>query len=59
MKFQLMFELDRPARKKGGDRYACKTNGFEDFQIYIPQAISRLAGRAREQLKVTIDTLED
>ena len=44
-------ELDRPAKKAGGDRY---TDG--DFTTYIPQNISRPSGgTALKKIKITFE----
>ena len=44
---KVVCELERPARKGGGDRYKAITdisNAGSDFTIYIPQSISRPGG---------------
>lgn len=49
---QIVFKLERPAKKNGGDRYLAQGK-IEDFTIYVPQQISRPAGKPLEFLTVT------
>jgi hypothetical protein len=43
LKTVIVFKLERPARKSGGDRYESQ-GVIADYQIYVPQQISRPAG---------------
>ena len=44
---RLDFELTRPAKRGGGDRYEVKVKGLEKpMVIYVPQLISRDADNA-------------
>jgi len=52
---KMLVELERPAKKSGGDRYQ---NVAESFQIYIPQEISRPNGVPVQQITLTF-TVED
>lgn len=57
MKETLSMTLERPARKKGGDRYTTKYDE-EDLVIYFPQSISRqnsVDGSPLKKLQVTIE----
>ena len=51
MKAEKIVTLERPARKAGGDRYKAS----DDFQIYIPQDISRPNGMPLQTIKVTFE----
>ena len=55
----LKFDLTRPARSSGGDRYECGRKGDEEWMtVYVPQHISRPSdGRPVETLTITIETL--
>ena len=44
--------LDRPAKKKGGDRYV--VDGKEDWTFYIPQEVSRPDGKILNSLEMTL-----
>ena len=46
------FKLERPARKSGGDRYACTTD--ENWKVYFPQSISREGGVPKQALVVEV-----
>jgi len=37
----ILVELERPAKKSGGDRYKGTAPDRQDFVIYLPQSISR------------------
>ena len=50
-------ELEKPARKSGGDRYQGKLDS-KDWQIYLPQSISRATGMAAKKFTVTIESEE-
>ena len=43
------FKLVKPAKKSGGDRYSCG-----DWDIYVPQSISRIGGVPRESLTLEV-----
>lgn len=49
-KMKVTFELVRPARGGGGDRYVAEVNG-EEWTVYFKQSISRPNG---EDIKETI-----
>lgn len=53
---KLTFVLDRPAKKGGGDRYACTT--VDGFTVYVPQSISRFGGKPIAKMTITFDTEE-
>lgn len=53
MKKTISFILERPARKKGADRY--KASGHEDFSIYIPQDITRPSGSPLQAFQITFN----
>jgi hypothetical protein len=46
------FNLERPARKSGGDRYECGED--PDWKVYFPQKISRPEGQPIATLVVEI-----
>lgn len=54
-KFEFNVQLEKPARKSGGDKYA--TSGASlPFNVYVPQVISRAKdGHPAEVLKITIE----
>ena len=50
------FNLTRPARKAGGDRYEYEEKGHPDFMVlYFPQSISRPNGVPLDSLSVTVE----
>ena len=51
---ELEFQLDKPAKRAGGDKYICSEQS--EFTIYIPQTISRVNGEPIKKLKVNIIT---
>jgi len=52
---ELKFQLTRPAKTSGGDRYEHGKKGDDDFMtVYIPQSISRQGNNAIETFDVTI-----
>ena len=53
-KTEFVFQLERPAKKTGGDRYKA-TGKIDDFTVYVPQQISRPFGKPVAQLTVTFD----
>lgn len=54
-KTEFKLKLVRPARKLGGDRYECGKKGDVDFMVfYIPQFISRVEDKVREELLMTL-----
>jgi hypothetical protein len=54
----MKFDLVRPARSSGGDRYECGRKGDPEWMtIYVPQHISRPnGGQPVGMLEVTIKT---
>lgn len=49
----LEFKLVQKAKSSGGDKFVCTTN--PEFNIYVPQSISRLASSEPQQvLSITI-----
>jgi len=54
---KLDFQLTKPAKSGGGDRYEYGVKGVDDnfMVIYIPQTISRRQGIIKERLTITID----
>ena len=62
MRVSRTFILERPARKSGGDRYMqAPEEGAQSIsqQIYIDQQTSRNAGKPRQVLKITVESIED
>jgi len=55
MKHEKVVELEKAARKSGGDRYADEFG----FQVYIPQEISRAKTEGRTPAKVFKLTFEE
>jgi len=52
---ELKFQLTRPAKSGGGDRYEHGKKGDKDFMtVYIPQTISRKGENAIAAFDVTI-----
>lgn len=49
----LEMKLDKPAKKQGGDRYACNHEG-DEITFYLPQSISRPGGTQLQTVTVTI-----
>ena len=59
MKTKLMFRLMRQARRFGGDRYEAELKGeYKPWVLYIPQAVSRVAGEALDAFEITFVGLE-
>jgi hypothetical protein len=53
----MKFDLVRPAKSSGGDRYECGRKGDPEWMtIYVPQLISRPSGTPVKELEVTIKT---
>ena len=48
----LVFNLEKKAKSSGGDKYVCETQ--PEFNIYVPQNISRDNGKNHETLQITI-----
>jgi hypothetical protein len=48
----LIFKIEQKAKKSGADKYICTTNS--DFNIYVPQSISRKDGSVLEFLNISI-----
>ena len=58
MKAEVTVYIEKLARKSGGDRYQGLLLGKE-WQVYLPQEITRTNKESVKQIKITIDTLED
>lgn len=53
-KVTFMMELERPAKKEGGDRYKGKCDSTE-VMFYVPQSVSRPDGGSPiERFEVTL-----
>ena len=55
------FQLEREARKGGGDRYTqlpSKEEPSINETIYIDQQVSRKEGKPRKTLVITVETLD-
>lgn len=50
----LVFVLSQKAKSKGGDKYICSTD--PNFNIYIPQTISRNNAEPHKELIISIGT---
>ena len=48
----LLFKLEKKAKSSGGDKYVCETQ--PEFNIYVPQTISRDKGKTHDILHITI-----
>lgn len=50
----LVFQLEKEAKNKGGDKYKCLS--IDDFIIYIPQSISREQNNTcpKKELRISI-----
>jgi hypothetical protein len=48
----LVFKLEKKAKSAGGDKYVCETQ--PEFNIYVPQTISRDNGKTHDTLHITI-----
>ena len=48
-----IFQLERPAKKTGGDRYTTKIEG-EDWVVYFPQELSRSEGEPKKTIQARI-----
>jgi hypothetical protein len=46
------FELEKIAKSTGGDKYIC--HDLRNFNIYMPQAISRESGKPAEVLYIEV-----
>ncbi len=57
MSSELTFILEKKAKSAGGDKYVCTTQN--EFNIYVPQTISRKGGVPFETLHVTITPKEN
>jgi hypothetical protein len=55
MKTVITFKLERPARKSGGDRYESQ-GVIADYQIYVPQQISRPNGKPVNLITLTFES---
>ena len=50
------FNLTRPAKSNGGDRYEHSVKGKDDHMVfYVPQTISRKGGDIAKILTITIE----
>ena len=60
METVVALRLERPAKKSGGDRYQAINDqapeGFKDFQVYLPQAVTRKNGVPMPVIAITIHT---
>ena len=53
---KLQFDLKRPAKAKGGDRYEHGKEGDEHYMvIYLPQNLSRKGGMPLPRITITIE----
>ena len=52
----LTFTLEKKAKSAGGDKYVCS---LPEFNIYVPQTISRNSSQPFETLIVTIDSKQN
>ena len=50
----LVFTLEKKAKSGGGDKYVCDTQ--QEFNIYVPQTISRKDNVPHSHLYITINT---
>lgn len=48
-----IFKIVQIAKKSGGDKYECKIDDV-DFVIYFPQTCSRINGKPKESIILTI-----
>jgi len=48
----LIFSLEKKAKNAGGDKYVCDSQ--PEFNIYIPQNLSRKGGTPAAKLEITI-----
>jgi hypothetical protein len=48
-----VFNLEKKAKSSGGDKYVCETQ--PEFNIYVPQTISRENGKTHDILHITIN----
>jgi hypothetical protein len=48
------FTLSQKAKSKGGDKYICDSN--PDFNIYVPQSLSRTGSEPVQKLKIDISS---
>ena len=51
-----VFMLEKKAKSAGGDKYVCET--LPEFNMYIPQTISRKDNTPHQTLHVTIRSLK-
>ena len=54
MKKSLDFKIERPARKKGSDRYEAIED--DSFKIYVPQSICRKDGVPVPKILITFES---
>ena len=54
---KVTFHLTKVARKSGGDKYTAEND--ENFNIYLPQTISRKKGVVHKILVVTIEVKDN
>ena len=57
MKTEVTVYPEKLARKSGGDRYKGLLLGKE-WQVYLPQELTRTDKGVVKQIKITIETLE-
>lgn len=53
----LTFTLEKKAKSSGGDKYVCSTQ--PEFNIYVPQSISRIGSKPSETLEVVIQHIQN
>lgn len=53
---RIEFALERPAKKSGGDRYSASLpNEEQAWVVYFPQSLSRVEGKPKEVITVSIE----
>lgn len=56
---ELTFNLTRPAKSRGGDRYEATVEGeFKPLVVYFPQSMTRNGGDICPGFKVTVEPAE-
>ena len=55
---KILANLERLARKSGGDRYLAITAKGTQFSIYLPQEITRPKGTPIQTISITIKELK-
>lgn len=54
---QFTFKLEQAAKKSGGDKYVCEK--MPEFNIYVPQSISRINNKPHKILMINVTNKED